>query len=149
MGKGDQSGRRGPGTWIGGTFPADQADHPVAGVSWYEADAYASFVGAELPTYSHWRRAIADGALPWRLPASNLDGKGTAARGEFKGIGWTGTFDLAGNVREWCFSPTDEGRVILGGAWNDAQYVVLESILDASSLPPFDRSNTGCLLTCS
>ncbi len=139
----DQSGRPGPGTWIGGTFPANQADYPVAGVSWYEADAYARFVGAELPTYSHWRRAISDAALPWMLPASNLDGKGAAAVGEFDGIGWTGTFDLAGNVREWCLSPTDQGRVIMGGAWNDAHYVVLESILDASSLPPFDRSTTN------
>jgi dienelactone hydrolase len=139
----DQSGRRGPGTWIGGTFPAGQADHPVAGVSWYEADAYARFVGAELPTYSHWRRAISAAALPWMLPASNLDGEGTAAVDEFDGISWTGALDLAGNVREWCFSPTDEGRVILGGAWNDAEYVVLESILDASSLPPFDRSRTN------
>ena len=139
----DQSGRRGPSTWIGGTFPAGQADHPVAGVSWYEADAFARYAGTELPTYLHWRRAIADGALPWMLPASNLDGEGTAVAGEFDGLSWTGAYDLAGNVREWCFSPTDEGRVILGGAWNDAQYVVHESILDASSLPPFDRSETN------
>ena len=138
----DASGRPGPSTWIGGTFPAGQADHPVAGVSWYEADAFARFANAELPTYSHWRRAIASGALPWMLPASNLDGNGTADVGRFDGLGWTGAYDLAGNVREWTSSSND-GRVILGGAWNDSPYVVLESILDASALPPFDRSETN------
>jgi hypothetical protein len=138
----DESGRQGPSTWIGGTFPAGQADHPVAGVSWYEADAYARFANAELPTYSHWRRAIANGALSWMLPASNLDGNGTAEVGSFDGIGWTGAYDLAGNVREWTSSSND-GRVILGGAWNDSPYVVLESMLDASALPPFDRSETN------
>ncbi len=142
----DRSGRPGPGTWVGGTFSADEADHPVAGVSWYEADAYARFVGAELPTYSHWRRAIGNNAaLPWMLPASNLDGDGTAAVGGFGGMAWTGAFDLAGNVREWCSTTTDENRVILGAAWNDAQYVVHESVLDASGLPPFDRSATNGL----
>jgi hypothetical protein len=138
----DKSGRQGPSTWMGGAFPAGQANHPVAGVSWYEADAFARFANAELPTYSHWRRAIANGALPWMIPASNLDGTGTADVGSFSGIGWAGAYDLAGNVREWTSSSND-GRVILGGAWNDPPYVVLESMLDASALPPFDRSETN------
>ena len=139
----DRSGQPGPSSWEAGTYPDGQEDHPVAGVSWYEAAAYARFARFELPTYEHWRRAISDAALPWLLPTSNLDGDGPSPVAEFQGIGWTGTYDMAGNVREWCSNSTGENRVILGGGWNDAHYVVHESILDASSLPPFDRSSTN------
>jgi hypothetical protein len=139
----DKSGRQGPGTWEAGSYPGGQDDHPVAGVSWYEAAAYARYAGFELPTYQHWRRAIADGALPWMLTASNLDGTRTSPVAEHKGIGWTGTYDMAGNVREWCSNSIGDNRVIQGGGWNDAHYVVHESILDASNFPPLDRSPTN------
>jgi hypothetical protein len=136
----DASGRPGPATWIAGTYPEGMADHPVAGVSWYEADAYARFVGKELPTYLHWRRAIGDGALPWILPASNLAANSAAPVGEYRGISWTGALDMAGNVREWCYNESGDGRIIIGGAYSDPHYVVHESILDAAHLPPMDRS---------
>ncbi len=139
----DQTGRPGPKTWVAGTFPDGEDDYPVAGVSWYEAAAYARFVGRELPTVHHWRRAFAFAILPWMLPASNLDGDRTAPVGQYRGIGWTGTYDMAGNVREWCQNSVGDQRVILGGGWNDAFYVVQESIMDAGSLPPLDRSITN------
>ena len=87
----DRSGRSGPSTWEGGRYPEGQADHPVTGVSWYEAAAYARFAGLELPTVHHWTRALAQGNIPWLLPTSNLIGSETAPVGEFRGIGWTGT----------------------------------------------------------
>src|SRR6185436_11255531 len=46
----DTTGRPGPSTWELGTYPEDQADMPVTGVSWYEAAAYAVFAGKSLPT---------------------------------------------------------------------------------------------------
>ncbi|AFY59294.1 TIGR03440 family protein [Synechococcus sp. PCC 6312] len=33
------------------------SDHPVCGVSWYEAAAYAAFMGKQLPTEHQWERA--------------------------------------------------------------------------------------------
>ena len=53
----DGTGRPGPATWQGGTYPAGQEDWPVAAVSWYEAAAYAAFRGKHLPTIYHWTHA--------------------------------------------------------------------------------------------
>src|SRR4030095_991975 len=52
----DASGRPGPAGWIQGSFPKDQADFPVSGVSWFEAAAYCEFRGKALPTVHHWRK---------------------------------------------------------------------------------------------
>jgi hypothetical protein len=50
----DDTGRPGPSSWLGGTFHDGMANHPVSGVSWYEAAAYAEYVGKSLPTGTHW-----------------------------------------------------------------------------------------------
>jgi predicted esterase len=139
----DTTGRPGPLTWQAGSYPDGTEDHPVAGVSWYEAAAYARFVRRELPTVHHWRTAFAEVMLPWLIETSNLESAGTAAVGRLPSLGWTGTFDMAGNVREWCLNADGEQRIIVGGAWNDEPYYVQESVADGASLPPFDRSPTN------
>ena len=53
----DATGRPGPATWDLGSYPDGQDEHPVAGVSWYEAAAYAKFAGKSLPTIYHWLAA--------------------------------------------------------------------------------------------
>jgi formylglycine-generating enzyme required for sulfatase activity len=140
----DSTGRPGPSSWAGGTYPKGEDNYPVAGVSWYEAAAYARFVGRELPTVHHWRRAFALALLAFELPASNVSGDGIAAIGEHPGIGWTGTYDMLGNVREWCSNSTADGqKVTVGGAWNDAPYFVEESTSRPFRIPAFDRSPTN------
>jgi formylglycine-generating enzyme required for sulfatase activity/predicted esterase len=138
----DSTGRPGPSGWVAGAYPDDEDNYPVAGVSWYEAAAYARFVGLDLPTVHHWRRAFALALLAYEIPASNVDRDGLSARGAYQGIGWTGTYDMLGNVREWCSNSTEDGqKVIVGGAWSDPPYLVEESTSTPFRIPAFDRSS--------
>jgi hypothetical protein len=136
----DATGRPGPSTWAEGTYPSGQADFPVGGVSWYEAAAYAAFAGKSLPTMYHWYRAAALGRFADILTVSNFSGKGPARVGSFDGLGPFGTYDMAGNVKEWCANAADHRRYLLGGAWNEARYM----FADADARGPFERaSNYG------
>jgi dienelactone hydrolase len=135
----DGTGRAGPATWEAGDFPSGQADFPVAGVSWYEAMAYAKFVGKTLPTIYHWGRAAGTPLSSWIVPRSNFAGRGTAAVGSYRGTGPFGTLDMAGNVREWTLNAGGDERYILGGGFNDPTY----AFNDAYAQRPFDRSATN------
>ena len=95
-------------------------DHPVIGVSWYEAEAYASFCGNRLPTEAEWEKAAAweTGANAKRLFAWGDDAP-TKSRGNFDFRYWgttpvgsfpagasaTGCLDMNGNVWEWTAAP--------------------------------------------
>ncbi len=132
----DRSGRTGPSTWEGGDYPKGQDDYPVAGVSWYEAAAYAKFAGKSLPTVVHWGRAATIRNSGVIVPASNFSGQGTRPVGSEPDLSGFGTYDMAGNVREWCLNAEGDKRFILGGGWNDQPYL----FTDAFTQTPFDRS---------
>lgn len=136
----DQTGRPGPSIWQAGDYPEGQEDHPVSGISWFEAAAFAEFVGKNLPTSVHWEVAIGSFSLTGfnacLVPLSNVQGKGTVPVGSLNGMTGFGAYDLHGNVREWCWNESMKGRVIRGGAWNDASYMWG----GRSQSSPFDRS---------
>ncbi len=134
----DRTGRPGPATWIQGEYPRGQEDYPVTGVSWFEATAYAEFAGKSLPTIYHWTAAAWPADSPSIIPASNFAGQGAARIGKYHGLSWSGAYDMAGNVKEWCSNEADFGnRYIMGGAWDEPTYMLND--VDArsrSSAPP-------------
>jgi eukaryotic-like serine/threonine-protein kinase len=137
----DQTGRPGPGTWRLGTIQEGQEDYPVGGVSWYEAAAYARWVGKELPTTVQWDR----GRLYYREtshviePRSNLGSSGPRPVGLGDAMTTLGVYDMAGNVREWCFNEAGEGeRATRGAGWPDEPFHVGWVI----PKPAFDRDAT-------
>jgi len=142
----DQTGLPGPAGWQGGDYPEGQADYPVSGISWYEAAAYAEFAGKSLPTGYHWGIASGEytsmishpqfGGFFMLASLSNFQGQGPVPVGSLPGITAFGVFDMAGNVREWCWNETPEGRLIRGGSWGDPTYM----FGSLSQAPPMDRS---------
>ena len=136
----DATGRPGPAGWEGGRYPDGQDNFPVSGVSWYEAAAYAEFVGKSLPTLYHWYMAAEPNAGLYVIPLSNFGGAGPAPVGRYLGATSAGVYDMAGNVKEWSSTQTAEGyRFSLGGAWNESSYL----FTNADDGRPFDRSEVN------
>ena len=109
----------GPGSSIAG-----KENHPVVQLAWYDAMAYAHWVGKRLPTEAEWEYAARGGSQGTKyfwgddfaqatqnanfhqgdFPVENLledRFEKTAKVGSFPPNGF-GLFDMAGNVWEWC-----------------------------------------------
>jgi dienelactone hydrolase len=133
----DRTGLPGPATWENGTFPAKQEDYPVSGVSWYEAAAFAEFEGKSLPTVYHWDVAAGAKSSHLIIPLSNYSLDGPAKVGFYSGMGPYGNFDMAGNVKEWCWNGIEGRRVTLGGSFDEHEYM----FYSADAVSPFSRTH--------
>ena len=126
--------------------------HPVVGIGWEDAVAYAEWSGKRLPTEAEWEKAARGGLVgkkfPWgdELPDRsqanfhNSEG-GTTPVTKYPPNGF-GLYDMAGNVFNLCSdryqwdyykeSPREnpEGptvgdhRVARGGSWRSIQYYI-------------------------
>jgi formylglycine-generating enzyme required for sulfatase activity len=125
----------GPGTSI-----RDRPDHPAVHLAWEDVEAYARWVGKDIPTEAEWELAARGGldgaAFAWgdefvpdgvwmantwqgRFPYTNTaaDGYvGTAPVGRYPPNGY-GLHDMIGNVWEWTadwYAPHDDPPVCCG-----------------------------------
>ncbi|WP_425400722.1 formylglycine-generating enzyme family protein [Aeoliella sp.] len=122
----DRTGIPAPASWHDGQMPEGSERLPVVGISWYEACAYARWVGKRLPTDAEWTKAgawpvetspgrVSQRRYPWgdtfesrRAALWASGGRGPVPVDSFElGASLGSVYQLIGNVWEWTSSSLD------------------------------------------
>lgn len=138
----DRTAMPGPRSWMSQEAPRGEDQHPVTGVSWYEATAFCASAGKRLPTLYEWGKAARDGMsshlgviMPWGYVSAtvqterraNFSGTGTMPVDSLQfGISPFGVYAMAGNVKEWLANRVGDGFAVAGGSWQDPAYLFSE-----------------------
>ena len=107
---------------FGGNSVSTEPDHPIIGVSWYEAAAYAKWSGKRLPAEAEWEKAArgTDARLyPWgntfdfaKLNYFPHHEKLMSVGSFLTGGSPYGVLDMVGSVAEWCADSDKKKRII-------------------------------------
>ena len=139
----DRYGKYGPSNWSYSKFPRGLGNHPVTGISWFEARAFAKFSNLSLPNVYQWLYAS---GIPenWSVvdmsvtKDSNYNSSQTREVSNKNGS-YNELNNIGGNVKEWSLNPNGDKKEkysILGGSYKEASY----TFNNYYSLSPFDRS---------
>jgi formylglycine-generating enzyme required for sulfatase activity len=165
-------------TWLGhrvaGKLPltcvGDDPALPRLCVTWFEAEAYATWRGGRLPTEAEWEfaaRGPDSRVYPWgdtfdAARANVVDSVGPVPVGGFPaGTSWVGARDMAGNAMEWVAdwldptwyarSPTDDPagpdtgtiKVEKGGWWGSNEFVARSAYRHYEDPPIYQDHHIG------
>jgi len=162
------TGCRKPLFWSNGTYPEGKANHPVVGVSYYDALAFCAWAGQvtglpiRLPTEPEWEKAARGPEMrlyswgdKWENGLCNsseekLNDTSPVDQYSPQGDSTYGISDMGGNVQEWCsslfgpypYDPTD-GRE--AHVYDLQAEDLLPKLLETgcTSLPESDEASIG------
>jgi len=148
----------------------DVPDHPRMCLTWYEAEAYATWRAGRLPTEAEWEYAARgpdSNTYPWgnRFDidrANVVDSVGPKPVGSYPdGASWVGAEDMAGNAMEWVSdwlgetyyesSPLDDPtgptigskKVEKGGWWGSNEFVARSAYRHYEDPPTYGDKHIG------
>ncbi|TDQ66470.1 formylglycine-generating enzyme required for sulfatase activity [Maritalea mobilis] len=149
---------------------SDAPDHPRACITFYEAEAYATWRGGRLPTEAEWEyaaRGPQSRVFPWgnewiEENAHIVGQTGTAPVGQYvEGASWIGALNMSGNVMEWvqdwlgegyyASSPTNDPtgpetgskKAEKGGWWGSNPFVARSAYKHYEDGPSYNDAHIG------